>query len=168
MPRCSCPLDAAALVADWINALGEVFRTHRPRGATMTAAVTAGCSRSCALQMLLAAHAGRQRDVTWALRCAPAWPHEPLERLAARPDVGPSLLSASGVTWLLRQLAVSSTANVPPRVLALYAPPLRLWREFSADLDAAARPVAVEVFGVLVSEGMTVVDALLAAPTLVR
>lgn len=168
MPSCNCPLDTAAAVTEWVTALDELFDNHRPRGATMTAAVTVGCSRACVLQALVGIHTGRRRGVAWALRSTPSWPAEPLWQLASRPDLGPSLLAASGVTLLTRQLAASPAVDVLPRVLSLYAPPLRLWHEFVVDLDATARSVAVEVFGALVSEGMTVADALLAAPALVR
>jgi hypothetical protein len=159
----------ATVVVDWLAALDELLGRHRPRRSTATIAVSVGCSPVCSLRALVDMYAGRRHDVVWSLRCTPGLPSEPLEKLVHRRELEPALLAASGITLLTRQLTIAAfEADGTSQVRSMYVPPLLVWREFVLGIDPGTRTAAVETFGILVGEGMTVLDALVAAPELGR
>lgn len=158
------------LVSSWWAALEGLLSAHCDNKGNVTAALAAGCANSCNLRALMVLREVDHRGVTWALRAAPSLPAGSLEQLSELPETEEALLSASSVTLLLRRLVLPPGRTVveSSRVFALYTPPLFLWGNFIKGLDSMGQYAAVEVFSVLVTEGMPVAEALMTAPLLVR
>lgn len=159
MSRCACPSLYADLLAGWAAALSRRLVDVLPAEGCPSVLLRAGCGRGCALRTLLRLRLSGEFPARWAVRAAPPFPGS--VDGPASPGDGPLLLAASTV-FLTTDRLVST--NVPPALLApdirrVYFPPLALWRAFHGRLVGDPLP-ALEVFAVLVADGMGVLEAL--------
>ena len=149
--RCLCPDEVIEAFPDWLAAIGA-FTQHPTNGL-----LPAGCSGTCRARALLGLHSGPR----WSLRPSPPIPREVVLEPPRSHLLEPLLRDAATVRCL-------AGLHPDPVVHVFFVPPLRCFPLFSSLLpDPAVVLPAIDIFAAMVTDGMTVRDALYAAPALI-